>query len=225
MSVVSQAVKDQLRERLARTLSGPVELRLRVRPSLGGLVVPGAGACETCDPAREIAAALAEASDRVTLVVTEDRSLAAPVLEIARPGEPSRISFEGLPSGYEFSTLLDAVERVSSAADDLAPETRAALGALTSDVELMVFVTPTCPYCPGAASLANRMALASPRVRARTVEANEFPELSDRFGVRGVPQTVVNGSGVFVGALPEPAFLERVLAFASPPAATGDLPR
>lgn len=214
MSVVGQAVKDQLRERLTRSLSGPVELRLRVRPSLGGLVVPGVGTCATCDAAREIAAALAEASALVALVVTEDRGVAAPVLEVARPGEPSRISFDGLPSGYEIASLLDAMERVSSGEPGLAPETSLALERLTTDVELMVFVTPTCPYCPSAASLANRMALASPRVRARTVEANEFPELSDRFGVRGVPQTVVNGSGVFVGALPEPAFLERVLAFA-----------
>jgi hypothetical protein len=58
------------------------------------------------------------------------------------------------------------------------------------------------------------MTLASPRVRARTIEANEFPALSQRYGVRGVPQTVVNGSGVFVGALPEPMFVEQVLTHA-----------
>ncbi len=143
MSIVGADVRAQLRERLGESLQGPVELRLRVRPSLGGLVIPGAGACETCDPAREITQALAEASDKVTLVVSEDRSLEAPVLEIARPGEPSRISFEGLPSGYEFSALLDAVERVSTAEHGLAAETSAALAALTDDVELMVFVTPT----------------------------------------------------------------------------------
>lgn len=62
------------------------------------------------------------------------------------------------------------------------------------------------------------MTVASPRVRARAIEANEFPELSQRYGVRGVPQTVVNGGGVFVGALPEPAFLEQVLAYAGAPA-------
>ncbi len=63
------------------------------------------------------------------------------------------------------------------------------------------------------------MAIASPRVRARTIEANEFPDLSQRHGVRGVPQTVVNGTGVFVGAMPEPAFVERVLAYAREEAA------
>jgi thioredoxin-like negative regulator of GroEL len=65
-------------------------------------------------------------------------------------------------------------------------------------------------------SLANRMALASDHVRAVGVEANEFPELSQRFGVRSVPLTVVNQAGSFVGALPESAFVDRVLSLAGP---------
>ena len=63
-------------------------------------------------------------------------------------------------------------------------------------------------------SLANRMALASPLVSARTIEANEFPALSQRFGVQGVPRTVVNERGAFVGALPEAQFVEAVLQLA-----------
>lgn len=64
-------------------------------------------------------------------------------------------------------------------------------------------------------SLANRMALASPRVRALTVEANEFPQLSAEFGVQGVPRTVVNRRGAFVGALPEARFVPAVLELAA----------
>ena len=63
-------------------------------------------------------------------------------------------------------------------------------------------------------SLANRMALASEHVHALTVEANEFPELSRRFGVSGVPRTVINRSGAFVGALPEAQFVETTLKLA-----------
>ena len=36
------------------------------------------------------------------------------------------------------------------------------------------------------------------------VEAMEFPELADRYGVSGVPQTTINdGAGSAVGAIPE----------------------
>ena len=63
-------------------------------------------------------------------------------------------------------------------------------------------------------SLANRMALASEHVHSLTVEANEFPELSQRFGVSGVPRTVINRSGAFVGALPEAQFVGTALKLA-----------
>ena len=46
------------------------------------------------------------------------------------------------------------------------------------------------------------------------VAANEFPELSNRFQVRSVPRIVVNRSGAFVGALPEPQFVAAVLRLA-----------
>jgi hypothetical protein len=63
-------------------------------------------------------------------------------------------------------------------------------------------------------SLANRMAIASPQVRSLTVEANEFPRLSREFGVSGVPRTVVNRAGAFVGALPEEQFVLATLELA-----------
>ena len=106
-----------------------------------------------------------------------------------------------------------------SGGGELAPDLAGRLAELESEVDVMVFVTPTCPYCPRAASLANRMALASPHVRSLVVEANEYPELSDRYEVQGVPRTVVNRSGAFVGALPEAMFVDSVLRLAAEEAA------
>ena len=60
-------------------------------------------------------------------------------------------------------------------------------------------------------SLANRMALASPHVKAICVEANEFPRLSNQFRVRGVPHTVINRRAAVVGAFPEREFVAAVL--------------
>ncbi len=48
------------------------------------------------------------------------------------------------------------------------------------------------------------MALESPLVQAEMVEAMEFPELSQKHRVSGVPQTTINhGAGTVVGAVPE----------------------
>ena len=43
------------------------------------------------------------------------------------------------------------------------------------------------------------------------VEATEFPHLVQKYGVMGVPKTVVNETVTFEGAVPEAHFLSQVL--------------
>jgi hypothetical protein len=62
--------------------------------------------------------------------------------------------------------------------------------------------------------LAFRCALASKRVTAAAIEANEFPQLSQELGVWAVPRVVVDGEPRWDGSLPEPEFLRRLLAAA-----------
>jgi hypothetical protein len=56
------------------------------------------------------------------------------------------------------------------------------------------------------------MALESPLIEAEGIDAMEFPDLSDRFNVSGVPQTTINaGAGTVVGAAPEEHLLAEIL--------------
>ena len=48
------------------------------------------------------------------------------------------------------------------------------------------------------------------RVTADVIEANEFPEMSEQYGVSAVPRVVINDQMYFEGALPEEAFLDAV---------------
>ena len=54
------------------------------------------------------------------------------------------------------------------------------------------------------------MALESAHITADVIEASEFPELMQRYGVRGVPKTMINGTVGVEGAVPEAALLQRV---------------
>jgi thioredoxin-related protein len=55
------------------------------------------------------------------------------------------------------------------------------------------------------------MAMESDMVEAEMVEAMEFVDLSDQYGVSGVPHTVINeGAGEIIGAVPEPALLDKI---------------
>lgn len=123
------------------------------------------------------------------------------------------IQFSGIPSGHEFSTLINDIVIASKRESGLNEKTREFLKNLDKPLLLQVFVTPTCPYCPRAVLLAHQMAMENPQmIRAEGVEATEFPELANRFNVRGVPQTVINsGAGSVVGAVTEQNLLAEIM--------------
>lgn len=122
------------------------------------------------------------------------------------------IRYAGIPSGHEFSSLINGFLLVSGRDSKLGEDIRGMLKELDKPVNMYVFVTPTCPYCPQAVVLAHQMALESPMVEAEMVEATEFPDLSMRFNVSGVPQTTINeGAGTVVGAVPEGNLMAEIL--------------
>jgi alkyl hydroperoxide reductase subunit AhpF len=53
------------------------------------------------------------------------------------------IRFLGVPAGYEFSNLIDAIIVASSGTAALTEETQRALSELTADIDIKVFSTPT----------------------------------------------------------------------------------
>jgi len=55
------------------------------------------------------------------------------------------------------------------------------------------------------------MAIESDLIRADMVEAIEFPHLTTKYNVYGVPRSVINETVHVEGAVPEPMFLQKVL--------------
>jgi glutaredoxin-like protein len=135
-----------------------------------------------------------------------------PATVLLKGGQDTRIRFLGAPAGYEFMSLIEAVILAGTSDSGLTPESRALVAEHVKEpLEIQVFVTPTCPHCPRAVTLAHRMAIESPHIKASCVEATEFMDLTRRFRVTGVPKTVVNGSIEILGALPEDQFIRTVV--------------
>jgi len=181
--------------------------------------------CAYCDETHQLVTEVAALSDKIILTehdIAGDEDLAklynvdkAPALVIAaREGDQITdfgVRLAGIPSGHEFTSLIQDILLVSNRDSGLNPQTRDYLKSLEKPVTLQVFVTPTCPYCPRAVVLAHQMALESPMVQAEMVEATEFPELSTRHNISGVPHTVVNdGRGNVIGAVPEANLLAEI---------------
>jgi glutaredoxin-like protein len=158
---------------------------------------------ETCDFQRDKEKVAEYAIDQVPATVI-------------RNGKDYGIRFYGLPAGFEFSALLDAILVVSKGDSGLRPETREKLAQLTEPLHLQVFTTPTCPYCPPAVKMAYQFAIESDLVRADGIEATEFPDLAEMYQVMAVPRTIINGNAHVEGTLPEHFFLDAILKTLKP---------
>lgn len=217
MAYLSDRDRETLKTRLA-ALDRPVKLLL-FSQVLG---------CPSCPDAEALLKELVSFSPKLSLEIkapVTDRTLAEkydvqgiPLLILL--GENDRdygIRFYGTPSGYEYRTLLEDVLAVSLGKIVLKPATVQKLKDLPVPVDITVFVTPTCGYCPQAVFLAHQMALASDKVTATMVEAMEFPEWAEAERVMGVPKCVFvarDGAGgmpvSLEGAVPEDRFLTYV---------------
>lgn len=222
MEILNATVRDATRKKFEEELVGPVKLLHFSRES-SRLILPGSMRgedCPFCDETRRLLEEVAALSDRVSLEIVDIKENPARAgsfgiemipATIVMDAEDRGIRIYGIPSGYEYVSLLGAVLDVSRGRTSLAPETKAALQAVTKNIHIQVFITPTCAFCSAAVRLAHQFALESPFIRADMIESMEFPDLADRFQVRGVPKTVVNGTIAFEGAVPEAVFLENVL--------------
>jgi glutaredoxin-like protein len=145
-----------------------------------------------------------------------------PTIVLLKGDQDTRIRFLGAPAGYEFMSLIEAVILAGTNDSGLTPDSRALVAEhVTAPLDIQVFVTPTCPHCPRAVTLAHRLAVESPLITASCVEATEFTDLSRKFRVTGVPKTVVNGSLEILGALPEAQFVRTVVGAPADQASDG----
>ena len=214
MSLLNEQDAQAIRAHLAASLRRSVQLALFVSDQN----------CAYCEPTRELLETLSTLHMDLSVTVYDlerdaERAVAlgidkAPGIVVlgGAEGNDYGIRFYGIPSGYEFASLLEAIRLVGSDEVELQAATRQFLAELATPLHLQVFVTPSCPYCPRAVTLAHRLAYASPHITADAVEVTEFPDLGDRYHVMGVPRTVIDEVVHVEGALPEGVLLAKLIA-------------
>jgi glutaredoxin-like protein len=173
--------------------------------------------CQNCAQTRGLLEELASMSDRLTLSVFDLVADAEQAKAYSIDKIPATvlmadrdvgIRYYGVPAGYELNALVETIQDLSRGQTDLEPEV---LENLSNDIHIQVFVTPTCPYCPGAVRTAYRLAQENDRIRADGVEVVEFPYLGNKYHVRGVPMVVINEQVSFVGARSGSYFAGKIL--------------
>lgn len=149
MAFLNADVQKQVRTAF-EALDTPVRLVIFTQGEGGALE------CRFCEENRQLLAEVAALSDKITVEVRDfvgDAQIVAqygvdkiPALVVLRDGPTPTdfgIRFYGIPSGYEFGTLIETIILVSHGQVELKPKTLAELQRLTKPVNIQVYVTPT----------------------------------------------------------------------------------
>jgi len=173
--------------------------------------------CEYCPETEQLLRELAETSEKIQLEV---KNFVIDKLEVQKykiDKVPAilvgneRIRYFGIPAGYEFAALIEDIVEVSRKSSFLSTSSQEKIRSLKVPINIKVFVTPTCPYCPRMVKYAHSAALLNENIYAEMIEATEFPELASQYSVYGVPKTIINEKIEIEGAVPEDFFVSELI--------------
>lgn len=142
MPILKASDQEAVRQEFQR-MQGPVKLVVFSQELV---------AADLCRQNEQLVREVAELDDRISVevlnpAIDRERTEAYGVDQVpAIVVEGARdygIRFFGIPSGYEFSNLIDSIIVASSGEPALSEETKSSLAELTSDVHIKVFSTPT----------------------------------------------------------------------------------
>ena len=137
-----------------------------------------------------------------------DRSLTI----LIDPKNGYKICYIGSPLGEEAWAFIDTIVQVSKDESNISKKSKEKLKSLNKNVEILVFVTPQCPYCPYQVLLVNNIAIEKKDlIFVKCIEALENPDLADKFNVQAVPHTIINGKEELIGVQPEDRMIENIL--------------
>ena len=217
-SLIPAQEKPRLKRDFRKHLKGEVGLRLYTqRPS--PIAIPGRD-CRYCPQTQQLLEELADLSPKLKLETVDfhaeperarEEGISRIPAIVLGPESGGRARFFGLPLGYQLPVFIESIKAVSRGSTRLSVNTRKQLRRVNRPVQLQVFVTPGSEVSAGMVLLAHAMAVESRQITADVIEAEEFPELARRYGVRQVPLTIINEFATVAGMVSQDELLERVL--------------
>lgn len=156
---------------------------------------------------------IASCSPRIAVVERAEPNLRSPVsFALVADGQPTGISFSGIPGGHEFNSLILALVGAGGRASSVDEGVRRVVEAVAKPIHFEVFVSLSCHNCPEVVQALNGFALLNPMVSCEMIDGGLFPALIAERDIQGVPSVYANGelfangkidAGVIVGKLLE----------------------
>jgi glutaredoxin-like protein len=175
--------------------------------------------CLYCNDVKDMVDQVAELSDKVTVsehkgpldeADAKEMGIERTPAIVLHGKKPFNIKFYGIPAGHEFGALIGSIIDVSSGTAPLPADVIEDIASIDKPIHIKVFVTPQCPYCPNMTRLANQAAIINPLISSEMIESLEFQEETAKYGVFGVPKTILNETTTIDGLSPIQMFVEKL---------------
>jgi len=170
---LEQELKQQLQQYL-ELLEGPVALTVR------------AGVDETSRAMLDLVHEIAGMSDQITVEPAQ-----LPRSPSFRVGD--RITFAGVPTGHEFTSLVLALLQVSGRKPRIDDKVIEQIKALRGEYRFETYVSLTCHNCPDVVQALNTMAVLNPGITHTMVDGSAFQEEATNRNIMAVPSVWLNG--------------------------------
>jgi len=191
-----------------------------MKESVKVLLVTTKDNCDTCEDTENFVREVTETSEKIVFEVIDINDEKAKQFDIERTpaivllGAEDKdygIKFYGIPAGHEINSFIMGLLEVSGAGEKLPDSMTERITKIDKPIDIKVFITLSCPHCPGAVAKAHKLAFMNKNINAEMIEANTFGELSQKFNVSGVPKIVFNeGDQELLGDQPLEAFLNTI---------------
>lgn len=177
--------------------------------------------CQSCNETQQLLKEIAATSTKITLrtytlqekqelTKKYDITLSPSFVLLDAEGQYKGVKFNGIPAGHEINSFISALLDMSGLKLNFPQTVIDRIAKIKKPVSIKVFVTLSCPHCPGAVQNAHRLAMLNSNIKSEMIEANTFGALSQQYKVSGVPKIVINDRFELLGNQPVDAFLKEI---------------
>ncbi|RUM62134.1 MAG: glutaredoxin [Persephonella sp.] len=199
--MLSESIKLNLREDFEKSLKDKVNL-----------IFKGKGD-KLSKKVEDLLKELSNLSDKIEFIYSDSlECLDYPCVSIGKDGKETRIKYMGSIEGGEFKNFIDAIKLVSTEGIDLDDRTLEFIKEINKPVDIKIFITLSCGWCPPMVLKCYNFALASNFITATAIECFSFPEIANKYSVITVPKVVINDKKELIGYKSENEILGSILA-------------
>ena len=177
--------------------------------------------CMACEGTYNLLKLLSEVSNNKLKIeeysTEEDKELAEkfnvvriPTILFLDNNDKEIIRYTASPTGPELAPFIETLQYYSGVNSYY----KDAIGSSLKNIDksnIKLFITLSCPYCPGIVPLLNLVALLSKgKIKVEIIDTNMNPDIAMKYNVQGVPHTLINEKDVISGMVTLQDILEKL---------------